>query len=134
MIELLKLREHSDLAAEAAVWFHDKWQIPLEEYTESIQECLNGECVPQWYVVVEDERIIGGAGVIVNFEGCVAYQGKSHRKRRYLRYSRAIWDSKEWEIFTMLIWKSRKHSQWKSPVGETHFQVACIIVNFLRDH
>ena len=65
-MELLKLRENSGLAAEAAVWFHDKWQSPLEEYTESIQECLNGGCVPQWYVVVENERIIGGAGVIEN--------------------------------------------------------------------
>ena len=66
-MEILKLREHSELASEAATWFHSKWDIPAEEYAESIQECLAGKSiVPQWYVVVEDEQIIGGIGVIEN--------------------------------------------------------------------
>lgn len=53
-MEILKLREHSELASEAATWFHSKWDIPAEEYAESIQECLAGKSiVPQWYVVVE---------------------------------------------------------------------------------
>ena len=54
-MEILKLREHSELASEAAEWFHSKWDIPAEEYAESIQECLAGKSiVPPWYVVVED--------------------------------------------------------------------------------
>ena len=52
---------------QAAQWFHEKWGIPLEAYLESIDDCLNkGNAVPQWYVVVEKNRIIGGAGVIEN--------------------------------------------------------------------
>lgn len=42
-MEILKLREHSELASEAATWFHSKWDIPAEEYAESIQECLAGK-------------------------------------------------------------------------------------------
>lgn len=48
-MEILKLREHSELASEAAEWFHSKWDIPVEEYAGSIQECLRGKrIVPQW--------------------------------------------------------------------------------------
>ena len=39
-MEILKLREHSELASEAAAWFHSKWDIPLEEYAESIQHAI----------------------------------------------------------------------------------------------
>ena len=28
-MEILKLREHSELASEAAAWFHSKWDIPV---------------------------------------------------------------------------------------------------------
>ena len=40
MITIIKLREHEELAEKAAQWFHQKWGIPLEAYTESIEECL----------------------------------------------------------------------------------------------
>ena len=65
-MEILKLREHGELAVKVASWFHSKWHIPVEEYTKSIQECLSGGCVPQWYVAVENGQIIGGIGVIEN--------------------------------------------------------------------
>ena len=66
-MEILKLREHSELASEAAEWFHSKWDITVEEYAGSIQECLTGKSiVPQWYVAVENQQIIGGIGVIEN--------------------------------------------------------------------
>ena len=67
MTELVKLREHRELAQEAADWFHQKWGIPVEAYAESIEECLsNGTTVPQWYLAMEDDIIIGGLGVIEN--------------------------------------------------------------------
>ena len=66
-MKILKLRGHSELAAEAAAWFHSKWGIPVEEYAESIQKCVTGEgIVPQWYVGVEHGKIISGIGVIEN--------------------------------------------------------------------
>ncbi len=66
-MEILKLRENSQLASKAAKWFHSKWGIPLEAYVESISDCIqNAGSVPQWYVVVEGDEIIGGMGVIAN--------------------------------------------------------------------
>lgn len=66
-MEFIKLREHSELAAKAANWFHEKWGIPLEAYEESIAGCIqNKEAVPQWYLVMEGDTILGGLGVIEN--------------------------------------------------------------------
>ena len=65
-MQILKLREHSELASEAAAWFYSKWDIPVEEYAESIQECLTAKSIPQWYVAVERRKIIAGIGVIEN--------------------------------------------------------------------
>ena len=52
---------------QAAEWFHRKWGIPAEEYLDSMDECLaGGSAVPQWYVVLQGNEIIGGAGIIAN--------------------------------------------------------------------
>ena len=65
--KIIRLAEQPGLKARAAQWFHEKWRIPLEAYLESMEECLAGEkAVPQWYLAVEDDRIIGGMGVIEN--------------------------------------------------------------------
>lgn len=67
MVEIVKLREHSELASIAAEWFHHKWGIPKEAYIESIEECINNKkAVPQWYLVMENNTILGGLGVIEN--------------------------------------------------------------------
>lgn len=66
-IHIIRLREHGGLAQSAARWFHQKWGISEEAYRESIAECLLGKsAVPQWYLAVEGERIVGGLGVIEN--------------------------------------------------------------------
>lgn len=90
---IMPIRRRPELLDDAARWFHGKWQIPVEAYRESMEECLkNQRPVPQWYVAVEDsgsvpcpvcqetertdagmgetegfsDRIIGGLGVIAN--------------------------------------------------------------------
>ena len=51
----------------AAAWFHQKWGIPMEAYRESMEDCLTGKGpVPQWYLALDGERIVGGMGVIEN--------------------------------------------------------------------
>ena len=51
----------------AADWFHDKWKIPAEEYLESMNTCLTKQnAIPQWYVVLDGDKIIAGIGVIEN--------------------------------------------------------------------
>lgn len=72
-IELLRqeacfpVRDWPEAKEEIAVWFHERWHIPLAAYRESIMECLGNESgIPQWYVVVRGSRIIAGCGVIEN--------------------------------------------------------------------
>ena len=66
-MEIWKIREHEEMADQAARWFHQKWGIPLEAYEESIAECLKRKSpVPQWYLTVEQGKIAGGRGVIEN--------------------------------------------------------------------
>ena len=64
---LLNLRERPDLLDRAAAWFHEKWGVPLEAYRESMERCLRREFpVPQWYLAMHGEKILGGLGVIEN--------------------------------------------------------------------
>ena len=63
-VTLREIPEKMDMVAQ---WFHEKWGVPLEAYLESMDECLAGVGAwPEWYVAVEDGRIIGGLGVIEN--------------------------------------------------------------------
>ena len=56
-----------DLLDTAADWFHSKWKAPREAYVESMQASLNDNSpVPQWYVMLNGDKIIGGLGVIEN--------------------------------------------------------------------
>lgn len=72
-IELLRpeacipVRDWPEAKEEIALWFHERWHVPLEAYRESIRDCLARETgVPQWYVVVRGSRIVAGCGVIEN--------------------------------------------------------------------
>ena len=88
---IVKLREHPEMTETASLWFHEKWGIPQEAYRESMEESLKaGGPVPQWYVVMEEEKIVGGLGVIENdFHDrkdltpnvCAVYVEESHRNR-----------------------------------------------------
>ena len=64
---ILPLRDAPALLDEAAVWFSGQWGIPAAEYRESMEQCLSARSpVPQWYLAMEGERIVGGMGVIEN--------------------------------------------------------------------
>lgn len=64
-MEILKLREEKERISEAACWFHEKWKVPMEAYRGSMQAATeNNSSIPQWYIVVEGNKII--AGVIEN--------------------------------------------------------------------
>lgn len=65
--KIVKITEEPSLKQKAAEWFSDKWKISAETYLESMDEALRGGSpVPQWYLAVENERIVGGMGVIEN--------------------------------------------------------------------
>lgn len=64
---IIKLQDRPVWKDAAAKWFHQRWNIPLEAYRESIEECLSGQSdIPQWYVVLDEDEIIAGLGVIEN--------------------------------------------------------------------
>lgn len=65
--QIIRLIDKPEIKEQAAQWFHEKWGVPVEAYIESMEECLTGgNAVPQWYIAVENERIIAGLGVIEN--------------------------------------------------------------------
>lgn len=64
--EIIRLTDKPEMKEQAAQWFHEKWGIPLGAYLESMEDCLTGKTVPQWYLAMEGNRIIGGLGVIEN--------------------------------------------------------------------
>lgn len=67
LYKVIRLKDRPELKNEAANWFHEKWYVPTEAYLESIEECIEQRnAVPQWYIVMEDGKIIGGLGVIEN--------------------------------------------------------------------
>ena len=86
---IIRLKDQPELLTAAAQWFHEQWGIPPEAYLESMQQCLAGNHpVPQWYLALEQDRIIGGLGVIENdFHNrkdltpnvCAVYTEEDHR-------------------------------------------------------
>lgn len=95
MPELISVREHPERAEEAIGWFQSHWATKESEpvYQNCIALSLYA-CVPlpQWYLLTEGDRIIGGAGLIPNdFISrmdlypwlCALYIEPEHRGHRY---------------------------------------------------
>ena len=64
--QYISLRENPDLMKNAAAWFHSKWGVPQEAYLECMEAYLNKETELGWFLCLENERIVGGLGVIEN--------------------------------------------------------------------
>ena len=60
------LTQMPSIKDEAAEWFHSKWGISKEAYLECMESCLNGETDYDWYLCLDDDRIVAGMGVIEN--------------------------------------------------------------------
>ncbi|MCH7315527.1 GNAT family N-acetyltransferase [Acinetobacter sp. ANC 3882] len=67
-MNIIKLVNRPELLQQAASWFSNKWEIPVEAYRESMQSSIEQQGgIPQWYVMLDnDQQIIAGAGVIEN--------------------------------------------------------------------
>lgn len=67
LLPVTALRDRPDLIDRAAAWFSSRWGVPAEDYRASMAACTRRRApVPQWYVMVDGERIAAGAGVIDN--------------------------------------------------------------------
>ena len=66
MYQYITLREKPEWMNPAARWFHSKWGVPEEAYLECMKAYLNRETEYGWYLCLQEDRIIGGLGVIEN--------------------------------------------------------------------
>jgi N-acetylglutamate synthase-like GNAT family acetyltransferase len=64
---IIRISDSPELIPTIADWFYSKWGIPKEAYLDSMNIALdNISAVPEWYAVIDNGKIIGGAGVIEN--------------------------------------------------------------------
>lgn len=38
--KIVRLIDRPEIKEQAAQWFHEKWNIPMESYLESMEDCL----------------------------------------------------------------------------------------------
>ena len=62
----ITLRDKPQLKDRAAEWFHSKWGVPREAYLACMESYLNRETEYGWYLCLDDDKIVGGLGVIEN--------------------------------------------------------------------
>ena len=65
-LQYITLREKPEWRYLAAEWFHSKWGVPTEAYLACMDAYLRNETEYGWYLCLDDDRIIGGLGVIEN--------------------------------------------------------------------
>ena len=86
----ITLREQPEIKNKAAQWFHKKWGVPAEAYLECMEDYLSGKNEYGWYLCLDDDKIVGGLGVIENDfherkdlspNVCAVYTESDHRKQ-----------------------------------------------------
>ena len=86
-IDLKEIKSYKD---EAAEWFHSKWGHPKEAYLECMEAYLCGETDYGWYLCLDQDKIVGGLGIIENDfherkdlapNVCAVYTEEAYRKR-----------------------------------------------------
>lgn len=64
---IIKVCENKNLIQISSEWFSLRWDVPQSAYFESMINCTEqANAVPQWYVVLDQDKIIAGLGVIEN--------------------------------------------------------------------
>lgn len=65
--DIINIQDHPERVGAAAEWFHPKWGKSRQAYEESMRACVEGRAaVPQWYIALDEDRIVGGLGLIGN--------------------------------------------------------------------
>lgn len=65
-ITYITLKQRPELKKQAAQWFQQKWGIPQEAYLECMDAYLRGQTQYGWYLCLDEDKIVGGMGVIEN--------------------------------------------------------------------
>ena len=64
--QYITLLEQPKLLHQAAHFFHSKWHVPIEAYLECMNAYLSNQTDYGWYLCLDDNKIVGGLGVIEN--------------------------------------------------------------------
>ena len=64
--QYITLRERPELLQDAAEWFNKKWNRSIEGYLWCMDLYLKDQTEYGWYLCLNDEKILGGLGVIQN--------------------------------------------------------------------
>ena len=67
MSHIISIRTYPEWVSRAADYFSSKWNIDRQLYLDSMNDSLSTEkSVPRWYLMLRDDEIIGGYGLISN--------------------------------------------------------------------
>ena len=113
--EYITLRERPEIKDDAAKWFSSKWGVPKEAYLECMEDYLSEKTEYGWYLCLDDDKIVGGMGVIENDfherkdlspNVCAVFTEEDHRGRGiagkllFCAWCRAATPSRQECIFT----------------------------------
>lgn len=68
-MEILSVRQRPELAGRAVAFFQGYWGNEANGmvYRDCIESCLASPApLPQWYLLMDEDRIAGGAGLVTN--------------------------------------------------------------------
>ena len=62
----ITIKDMPSIIEEAALWFHNKWNVSKQAYLDCMQAYIKGETDYGWYLCLDDSKIVAGLGVIKN--------------------------------------------------------------------
>ena len=116
-MRIISVREYPAIATQAIAYIQSKWATAesMPVYEDCILQCLHSESpLPQWYLLCDEERIAGCAGLVTNdFISrmdlwpwiCALYVDEAYRGNGYgaLLLSQAAEDAKRYGFRSMYL-------------------------------
>lgn len=67
MMKIISVRENPEIIDTAINYISSKWDAPRIVYEDCIKHCISTpNPLPQWYLLMEEDKIVGCAGLITN--------------------------------------------------------------------